>query len=113
MLIEERRPCKTRKVKCDEARPICVNCQRQGETCDYSIRLNWEGRGKKKVEVTAGSGQINFSVGTISVAPGRPNSGDASITPTISQVDFQAASFGGRPQAVKADEPSLSRSDVT
>jgi hypothetical protein len=25
-----------------------VNCQREGETCDYSIRLNWEGRGKKK-----------------------------------------------------------------
>jgi hypothetical protein len=42
------RPCKSRKVKCDETRPTCVNCQRQGETCDYSIRLNWEGRGKKK-----------------------------------------------------------------
>lgn len=25
-----------------------MNCQRQGDTCDYSIRLNWEGRTKRK-----------------------------------------------------------------
>jgi hypothetical protein len=56
------RPCKSRKVKCDEAHPSCLNCQRQGETCDYSIRLNWDGRGKKKPE---GSGQIVFSSGMI------------------------------------------------
>ncbi|KAH8665225.1 fungal-specific transcription factor domain-containing protein [Tricladium varicosporioides] len=56
-------PCKTRKVKCDEARPVCVNCQRQGETCDYSIRLNWDGRGKKKGEGSSAGGfsQIRFS----------------------------------------------------
>ncbi|KAH6671053.1 fungal-specific transcription factor domain-containing protein [Halenospora varia] len=56
-------PCKTRKVKCDEARPICVNCQRQGETCDYSIRLNWDGRGKNKGEGSSvgGFSQISFS----------------------------------------------------
>ena len=41
-------PCKARKVKCGEEKPACVNCQRQGETCDYSIRLNWDGRNKKK-----------------------------------------------------------------
>ncbi|KAJ9216314.1 transcriptional regulator family: Fungal Specific TF [Paecilomyces variotii] len=41
-------PCKGRKVKCGEEKPSCLNCQRQGETCDYSIRLNWEGRTKKK-----------------------------------------------------------------
>ncbi|KAL9113673.1 MAG: hypothetical protein Q9227_002118 [Pyrenula ochraceoflavens] len=43
-------PCKARKVKCDEERPVCKNCQRQGETCDYSIRLNWGGRSKKGSE---------------------------------------------------------------
>ncbi|KAL3417894.1 C6 zinc finger protein [Phlyctema vagabunda] len=64
-------PCKTRKVKCDEARPECVNCQKQGEPCDYSIRLNWEGRGKKKNEGTAGTGQIDFSAGMISVGSSR------------------------------------------
>lgn len=42
------RPCKARKIKCGEERPKCQNCERQGETCDYSIRLNWEGRTKRK-----------------------------------------------------------------
>ncbi|KAI9745683.1 MAG: hypothetical protein M1818_001217 [Claussenomyces sp. TS43310] len=60
-LINFHRPCKSRKVKCDEAHPACLNCQRQGELCDYSIRLNWEGRGKKKTELLEGTGQINFS----------------------------------------------------
>jgi len=31
-----------------EEKPACSNCHRQGEACDYSIRLNWEGRTKKK-----------------------------------------------------------------
>ncbi|SLM33986.1 Zn(2)-C6 fungal-type DNA-binding domain [Lasallia pustulata] len=41
-------PCKARKVKCGEEKPKCQNCERQGEPCDYSIRLNWEGRTKRK-----------------------------------------------------------------
>ncbi|KAK2798839.1 hypothetical protein FQN50_008700 [Emmonsiellopsis sp. PD_5] len=41
-------PCKARKIKCGEEKPFCLNCHRQGETCDYSIRLNWEGRVKRK-----------------------------------------------------------------
>ena len=45
---ENYRPCKNRKIKCGEERPKCENCERQGETCDYSIRLNWEGRTKRK-----------------------------------------------------------------
>lgn len=42
------RPCKHRKIKCGEEKPHCQNCERAGETCDYSIRLNWEGRNKRK-----------------------------------------------------------------
>ena len=42
------RPCKNRKIKCGEERPKCQNCEKQGEACDYSIRLNWEGRTKRK-----------------------------------------------------------------
>ncbi|KAF2405625.1 hypothetical protein EJ06DRAFT_540806 [Trichodelitschia bisporula] len=38
-------PCKARKVKCGEEKPACSNCTRQHEQCDYSIRLNWGGRG--------------------------------------------------------------------
>jgi Fungal Zn(2)-Cys(6) binuclear cluster domain len=43
-------PCKTRKVKCGEEKPVCKNCQRQGEKCDYSIRLNWDARPRTKSE---------------------------------------------------------------
>ncbi|KAJ0158600.1 hypothetical protein CTA2_11248, partial [Colletotrichum tanaceti] len=41
-------PCKARKVKCGEEHPSCTNCQKTGETCDYSVRLNWEGRRTKR-----------------------------------------------------------------
>ncbi|KAF2201368.1 hypothetical protein GQ43DRAFT_38935 [Delitschia confertaspora ATCC 74209] len=51
-------PCKARKVKCGEQKPRCANCERQGETCDYSIRLNWEGRTKKSMN-NSSSGKSN------------------------------------------------------
>ena len=41
------RPCKHRKIKCGEEKPGCLNCERNGEKCDYSIVLNWQGRNKK------------------------------------------------------------------
>lgn len=47
------RPCKTKKVKCGEERPRCLNCEKQGEPCDYSIRLNREGRAKRKASERA------------------------------------------------------------
>ncbi|KAI0196195.1 fungal-specific transcription factor domain-containing protein [Xylaria flabelliformis] len=43
-------PCKNRKIKCGEEHPVCLNCQRTGEKCDYSIRLNWEGRRGKHTD---------------------------------------------------------------
>ncbi|KAI9891775.1 MAG: hypothetical protein M1814_002339 [Vezdaea aestivalis] len=46
-------PCKGRKVKCDETHPRCNNCVKLGETCDYSIKLNWEGRTKRRPEPVA------------------------------------------------------------
>lgn len=30
-----------------EEKPECLNCQRQSEICDYSLRLNWGGRTKR------------------------------------------------------------------
>ncbi|KAL5624660.1 hypothetical protein BROUX41_004720 [Berkeleyomyces rouxiae] len=42
-------PCKRRKIKCDEARPHCRNCERNEESCDYSIRLNWDNKRAKNV----------------------------------------------------------------
>jgi hypothetical protein len=85
-------------VKCDENRPICLNCQRQGEPCDYSIRLNWEGRGKKKSEGADAPGQVNFSAGMTSAGLSRP----AANIPTGSQMEFQAMSFGNQQRQFKA-----------
>jgi hypothetical protein len=31
-----------------EEKPNCTNCERQGESCDYSIRLNWNGRSRRE-----------------------------------------------------------------
>ena len=33
--------CKKRKVKCGEEKPVCKNCQKTREPCDYSIQLKW------------------------------------------------------------------------
>ncbi|KAK7951481.1 uncharacterized protein PG986_007209 [Apiospora aurea] len=57
-------PCKNRKIKCGEEHPSCLNCQRAGEHCDYSIRLNWDGRRGKRPEpegVDPGSATIASS----------------------------------------------------
>ncbi|GAB7366578.1 hypothetical protein MBLNU230_g8564t1 [Neophaeotheca triangularis] len=39
--------CKARRIKCDEDKPKCGSCSRTGEACDYSLRLNWDGRSKR------------------------------------------------------------------
>ena len=39
-------------MKCGEEKPICTNCAKSGETCDYSIRLNWGGRSQKAKDGT-------------------------------------------------------------
>ncbi|KAH5081561.1 hypothetical protein HBH95_063810 [Parastagonospora nodorum] len=57
-------PCKARKVKCGEEKPHCVNCERQGEVCDYSIRLNWGGRTKRDRSNTAGSDASSTASGS-------------------------------------------------
>ncbi|KAJ5290700.1 uncharacterized protein N7443_010953 [Penicillium atrosanguineum] len=57
-------PCKARKVKCGEEKPMCLNCQRQGEVCDYSVRLNWGGRTKRS-SVDSPSSQSSGYGGTL------------------------------------------------
>ena len=88
-----------------------MNCQRQDEICDYSIRLNWEGRGQKKGNGTASPGQINFSVGIISAGPSRPGTGDSSTISNPGQMQFQAAPFRSQPQALHGDTQAILRSD--
>ncbi|KAL4959358.1 Zn(II)2Cys6 transcription factor [Aspergillus stella-maris] len=57
-------PCKAKKVKCGEEKPSCSNCRRQNEPCDYSIRLNWGGRTRRRSSVDSPGSQssgISFS----------------------------------------------------
>ncbi|KAK4615863.1 hypothetical protein CLAFUW4_10509 [Fulvia fulva] len=67
-------PCKARKVKCGEEKPACSNCVKTGETCDYSIRLNWSGRSKKDKDGTPGeSGTFTFVTTPTAASPARSN----------------------------------------
>ncbi|KAG8525364.1 uncharacterized protein KY384_009008 [Bacidia gigantensis] len=52
--------CKARKIKCGEQKPACINCEKTGQTCDYSIKLNWDGRSKK------GGNQNHLTADTLS-----------------------------------------------
>lgn len=50
-------------MKCGEEKPSCAHCVKSGETCDYSIRLNWGGRAQKT--------RHSFSSATSSSGPSR------------------------------------------
>ena len=75
-LAKQCRNCKAKKVKCGEEKPRCLNCDRNGDKiCDYSIRLNWDGRAKRKGTSTpepmtpeflsdSGTGVLNFRQST-------------------------------------------------
>ncbi|KAL1963520.1 hypothetical protein VTN77DRAFT_8101 [Rasamsonia byssochlamydoides] len=75
-------PCKARKVKCGEEKPTCSNCLRQGGVCDYSIRLNWEGRTKRKP--AAGPAMPSSSSGMVIV----PSSFQQSQAPVVDSPTF-------------------------
>ncbi|KAI4268715.1 MAG: hypothetical protein L6R38_007744 [Xanthoria sp. 2 TBL-2021] len=94
------RPCKHRKVKCGEEKPHCQNCERAGETCDYSIRLNWEGRNKRK------AGAITPEPPILVNAPlGAPQNGNSHV--------FRADSAGAtqrRPPLRKSESQNSTRS---
>lgn len=40
--------CKRLKIKCDETKPKCGYCAKNGHQCDYSIKLSWGGRPVRK-----------------------------------------------------------------
>jgi hypothetical protein len=62
-------PCKSKKVKCGEEKPRCLNCERGGIPCDYSIRLQWEGRVKRKHESDEQPASSTFSFQTATSHP--------------------------------------------
>lgn len=49
------------KIKCDEQKPSCSNCQKSQTSCDYSIRLSWGGRPVKSSNSSSSTGFIAFS----------------------------------------------------
>ncbi|KAM5504894.1 hypothetical protein McanMca71_003212 [Microsporum canis] len=57
-----------------EEKPACLNCKRQGDKCDYSIRLNWEGRSKKRA-IAENTRLDNESIPP-PLSPSTPNSGN-------------------------------------
>lgn len=105
-IANQERPCKTRKVKCDEARPTCVNCQRQGETCDYSIRLNWEGRGKNKVGTGTAIGHGDFSANLASLNSASLNTMEIATAMTPSMMNFQVTGNFSRQSQSELDHAS-------
>ena len=46
--------CRTRKVKCDEARPECTPCSRLGHKCDYNPRLAFKDDTPRVIEKISG-----------------------------------------------------------
>ena len=75
------RPCKSKKIKCGEEKPGCLICERQGETCDYNIRLNWDGRPRKR---DAGvSSELTISTTTSSLGTPTPAVGSLNTGPKV------------------------------
>lgn len=55
--------CKRKRVKCDEAKPVCERCRkaRHADLCDYNLKLSWtEGRPfkKRKTDTEVGSSSL-------------------------------------------------------
>jgi len=88
--------CKERKVKCDEQKPICLNCRRLGDrVCDYSLRLKWDG--SRQQDIFSGTQKVDFSVSETSIAgggstptsSGRENSNASTpATPNFTPLNF-------------------------
>lgn len=105
------RPCKQRKVKCDETNSNvpggmgpCRACQRLGQQCDYRVRLNWEGRGKKVQD-----GYLNFSSSSISVGVG-PVAAPPAPAPLQQMMVFTAGPIPAIPSSPQTEMPPQSTS---
>ena len=61
---------------------MCLNCQRQGEACDYSVRLNWGGRTKRSSVDSPSSQSSGFGGTLIGFADVTPTSVNPAQMPT-------------------------------
>ncbi|KAK5716187.1 hypothetical protein LTR15_010013 [Elasticomyces elasticus] len=94
-------PCKARKVKCGEEKPACANCTKNGEPCDYSIRLNWGGRARKDGTPTDG-GFTFVSAPSLQAQP-KPTSGHEHV---FSAQHLATAPAQRPPSSHKTDLPT-------
>ncbi|KAJ4303220.1 hypothetical protein N0V90_002113 [Kalmusia sp. IMI 367209] len=92
--------CKSRRIKCDEKRPICGQCQKSGRTCpgypdEFDLMFRDENKALAR-KARKGSGRSDKGQGSRSVSPGTP-------------LDFTTSpqAEGSRPQA-PTSEPSQS-----
>ncbi|KAE8866000.1 hypothetical protein PTNB29_03147 [Pyrenophora teres f. teres] len=107
-------PCKARKVKCGEEKPQCTNCERQGEACDYSIRLNWGGRAKREM-MGAGSGTPSAASGSpyqsmFSFEEEGPRLFPSTPEPLMGSRHARSHSNVSLPKSIQFIDPALMRS---
>nr|KMM71165.1 hypothetical protein CPAG_07472 [Coccidioides posadasii RMSCC 3488] len=96
---------RSRNGCCGEEKPVCVNCQRQGDTCDYSIRLNWEGRGKKKSVNPSSTGTtVAKSVATASGGGGGGGGGEVAMQASASSPSRRPTAEGVQPNRLVNDK---------
>ncbi|KAE8151621.1 C6 zinc finger domain protein [Aspergillus avenaceus] len=80
-------PCKARKVKCGEEKPSCLNCRRQNDACDYSIKLNWGGRTRRRSSVDSPNSQSSGQSGQLVLAC----SPSDMLSPVVSTPPFKSS----------------------
>jgi hypothetical protein len=95
------RPCKARKIKCDETKPSCLACKKHGDTCDYTVDLKWNGRQKREPDrvskpttnTTATTPkQLNFAIGMFTASPTISTSASSMVTsPTQTELSSGAS----------------------
>ncbi|KAF8847856.1 hypothetical protein BDZ45DRAFT_709511 [Acephala macrosclerotiorum] len=101
-------PCKGRKVKCDETKPVCNNCKKLGEACDYSMRLKWgqeDRTGPEPASRTPTIMQTNTTAASFSGSPRRTGTSKTSIVSPL-QTQYGGTGLGGQVELVK-DEPQI------
>jgi hypothetical protein len=122
-------PCKARKVKCGEEKPSCQNCLKAGETCDYSIRLNWGGRSRKDKDAatttatatsTGDPGGFTFvatphpTAAAVATSPRGPHAGGQEHVFSAQRIVTSSASTGQqRPQSNKGRKSYPTTPDLT
>ncbi|KAH7402241.1 hypothetical protein DE146DRAFT_460078 [Phaeosphaeria sp. MPI-PUGE-AT-0046c] len=63
-------PCRRRKVKCDQTRPVCIRCKKRGDNCDGPRQLEWIYQNQATASnLSPGRGKANMSLPTeVSIA---------------------------------------------